>query len=99
MRRFERLAHVVIEYLATCGLLFFLNKMSTTNAQPPPAQHSAANNDDDEDDEWDKRIRRTGCFKENEELLICHADTNDWRKCLRELTAFKQCMQANKPSA
>ncbi|KAJ2273577.1 hypothetical protein J3F81_002593 [Coemansia sp. RSA 371] len=72
--------------------------MSSTNDLPPPAQHNTVNNDDDEDDEWDKRIRRTGCFKENEELLICHADTNDWRKCLRELTAFKQCMQANKSS-
>ncbi|KAJ2424732.1 hypothetical protein GGF47_002780, partial [Coemansia sp. RSA 2524] len=53
--------------------------MSSTNGLPPPAQHNTVNNDDDEDDEWDKRIRRTGCFKENEELLICHADTNDWR--------------------
>ncbi|KAJ1914505.1 hypothetical protein H4219_004752, partial [Mycoemilia scoparia] len=34
--------------------------------------------DDDDDDEWDKRIKRTGCFKENEALLLCHADTHDW---------------------
>ncbi|KAJ1753102.1 hypothetical protein LPJ79_000742 [Coemansia sp. RSA 1821] len=56
--------------------------MSTSNL---PAQTP-----DHDEDEWDRRIRRTGCFKENEDLLICHADTNDWRKCLRELTAFKE---------
>ncbi|KAJ2454769.1 hypothetical protein EV183_001353 [Coemansia sp. RSA 2336] len=51
---------------------------------------------DHDEDEWDRRIRRTGCFKENEDVLICHADTNDWRKCLRQLAAFKECMRHNK---
>ncbi|KAJ2746421.1 hypothetical protein GGI20_001339 [Coemansia sp. BCRC 34301] len=47
---------------------------------------------DDEDDAWDKRIRKTGCYVENELLLVCHADTNDWRQCARELAAFRKCM-------
>ncbi|KAJ2057515.1 Cytochrome oxidase assembly factor 4 [Coemansia sp. S2] len=51
---------------------------------------------EDEDDAWDKRIRKTGCFAENEQLLVCHADTNDWRQCARELAAFKKCMELNK---
>ncbi|KAJ1812514.1 hypothetical protein LPJ56_005481 [Coemansia sp. RSA 2599] len=51
--------------------------------------------DDDDEDAWDKRIKTTGCFKENEALLICHADTGDWRKCLAEMNAFKQCMKRN----
>ncbi|KAJ2309102.1 hypothetical protein IWW52_005793, partial [Coemansia sp. RSA 2704] len=51
--------------------------------------------DNEDEDEWDRRIRRTGCFAENEAVLICHADSNDWRKCLRELDAFKKCMQAH----
>ncbi|PIA16061.1 hypothetical protein COEREDRAFT_28837, partial [Coemansia reversa NRRL 1564] len=50
-------------------------------------------NTHNDEDEWDKRIRRTGCFEENERVLICHADTGDWRKCLREMAAFKRCMQ------
>ncbi|KAJ1954985.1 hypothetical protein EC988_002131 [Linderina pennispora] len=53
----------------------------------PPAQ------DDGDDDEWDKRIKRTGCFEQNERLLICHADTGDWRQCAKEMLAFKKCMQ------
>ncbi|OMH80700.1 Cytochrome oxidase assembly factor 4 [Zancudomyces culisetae] len=48
--------------------------------------------EDDEEDEWDARIRRTGCHKENEALLICKFDTKDWRKCTKELKAFKDCM-------
>ncbi|KAJ2612882.1 hypothetical protein H4S08_002506 [Coemansia sp. RSA 1365] len=61
----------------------------------PPKNPSASNTHavENDEDEWDKRIRRTGCFEENERVLICHADTGDWRKCLREMTAFKQCMQ------
>ncbi|KAJ2024193.1 hypothetical protein GGI03_007503, partial [Coemansia sp. RSA 2337] len=54
---------------------------------------------EDEDDAWDKRIRKTGCFAENEQLLVCHADTNDWRQCARELAAFKKCMELNKQNA
>ncbi|KAJ1940938.1 hypothetical protein FBU59_003658 [Linderina macrospora] len=50
---------------------------------------------DDDDDEWDKRIKRTGCFDENERLLICHADTGDWRQCTAQMLAFKQCMRRN----
>ncbi|KAJ2439307.1 Cytochrome oxidase assembly factor 4 [Coemansia sp. RSA 2424] len=53
----------------------------------------------DEDDAWDKRIRKTGCFAENERLLICHADTNDWRQCARELAAFRKCMSQKSGSA
>ncbi|KAJ2479702.1 hypothetical protein EV174_003948 [Coemansia sp. RSA 2320] len=65
---------------------------------PPPASASAAaaaadDDDDDDDDAWDRRIRQTGCFAENERLLICHADSNDWRQCARELAAFRECMQ------
>ncbi|KAJ2807499.1 hypothetical protein H4R21_000446 [Coemansia helicoidea] len=70
--------------------------------QPAPAasapaagrDHSRDADDDcDDDDAWNKRIRRTGCFAENERLLICHADTGDWRKCADELAAFRRCMQ------
>ncbi|KAJ2706283.1 hypothetical protein H4R19_005027 [Coemansia spiralis] len=60
---------------------------------PPPAPARDRSSDDDDDDAWDRRIRRTGCFAENERVLICHADTGDWRKCADELAAFRSCMQ------
>ncbi|EDO15908.1 hypothetical protein Kpol_1019p29 [Vanderwaltozyma polyspora DSM 70294] len=46
-------------------------------------------------DAWDKRIDKTGCYVENLALQLCHADTNDWRKCLGEMNAFKNCWQSN----
>lgn len=51
---------------------------------------------DDEPDEWDQRILDTGCHKENLTLTLCHADTGDWRKCLKEMQAFKECWAKNK---
>ncbi|KAI7830080.1 hypothetical protein BX661DRAFT_152988 [Kickxella alabastrina] len=73
------------------------NNPQPAAAAAPAALAAAAtapsNNTDDDDDAWDKRIKRTGCFKQNESLLICHADTGDWRKCLAEIAAFKACMK------
>lgn len=50
---------------------------------------------DEEPDDWDKRIIKTGCAEENLALTLCHADTNDWRKCRKEMEAFKQCWAAH----
>ncbi|CAH2446883.1 Cytochrome c oxidase organization component [Komagataella phaffii CBS 7435] len=46
---------------------------------------------DDEPDEWDQRINKTGCAEENLQLQLCHADTGDWRKCINEMNAFREC--------
>lgn len=51
---------------------------------------------DDEPDEWDQRIIDTGCHKENLKLQLCHADTGDWRKCLKEMKDFRECWEKNK---
>ncbi|GMM36701.1 Coa4 protein [Saccharomycopsis crataegensis] len=47
--------------------------------------------DDDEPDEWDKRIIKTGCAKENFDLQICYADKRDWRQCTKEMEVFRNC--------
>lgn len=52
--------------------------------------------DDDAPDEWDQRIINTGCHEENLKLQLCHADTGDWRLCLKEMQAFKKCWDENK---
>lgn len=49
----------------------------------------------EDEDQWDKRINNTGCYVENLALQLCHADTNDWRECLGEMQAFKECWQQN----
>ncbi|KAJ2778974.1 hypothetical protein H4R18_004278 [Coemansia javaensis] len=59
----------------------------------PPQPARPAPEDDNDDDAWDRRIRRTGCFAENERVLICHADTGDWRRCADEVAAFRRCME------
>ncbi len=45
----------------------------------------------DELDEYEQRILKTGCAKENEELQLCFADKKDWRLCQKELNKFKEC--------
>ncbi|GES72540.1 cytochrome oxidase assembly factor 4 [Rhizophagus clarus] len=46
---------------------------------------------DYEHDEYNERIIKTGCAKENEELQLCFADKKDWRLCQKELNNFKEC--------
>lgn len=57
------------------------------------ADHSAE--EDDRPDEWDQRILETGCYRENMALQLCHADKGDWRQCLSEMKAFKDCWAAH----
>ncbi|EMG49881.1 COA4 Cytochrome oxidase assembly factor 4 [Candida maltosa Xu316] len=64
---------------------------STTNSQT-----TNQDGDDDEPDEWDQRILKTGCHDENLKLQLCHADTGDWRKCLKEMQLFRECWERNK---
>lgn len=45
----------------------------------------------EEEDPWDTRIAATGCAQENEALQLCHADTGDWRQCLKEMAEFRRC--------
>ncbi|CCD22444.1 Coa4p NDAI_0A02870 [Naumovozyma dairenensis CBS 421] len=51
--------------------------------------------EDEDPDVWDKRINATGCYIENLALQLCHADTNDWRQCFKEMEMFKKCWQKN----
>lgn len=50
----------------------------------------------EEEDPWNKRISETGCFQENEDLQICRYDKGDWRKCLKEMKAFRDCWEKHK---
>ncbi|GMM50796.1 Coa4 protein [Starmerella bacillaris] len=52
--------------------------------------------EEDEADPWETRIEATGCYEENEALQICRYDTGDWRKCLKEMKAFRDCWQKYK---
>lgn len=45
----------------------------------------------DEQDEWDKRINKTNCSVEHVALMDCHYESKDFRKCLKEMKAFKDC--------
>lgn len=38
-------------------------------------------------------VEATGCQRENDAVLLCYAETRDWRKCQKELELFKQCMK------
>ena len=38
-------------------------------------------------------VERTGCETQNDTVLLCYAETKDWRKCKNEVEAFKKCME------
>lgn len=38
-------------------------------------------------------IEATGCEIQNNSVLLCYAETKDWRKCRKELEEFKLCME------
>lgn len=57
----------------------------------PLTPPTPANDNDDTPDEWDQRIIDTGCHKENMALQLCHFDNGDWRKCAKEMAAFREC--------
>jgi cytochrome c oxidase assembly factor 4 len=47
-----------------------------------------------DEDNWNKAIRKTGCYDENETLQLCYADNGrDWRMCKKEMEIFKKCME------
>ncbi|RUS15712.1 hypothetical protein BC937DRAFT_92089 [Endogone sp. FLAS-F59071] len=63
-------------------------------ADPTPQQPSAAAptaDNSDDPDEYNDRIRRTGCFEENEALQLCYYDRKDWRACSAEMQRFREC--------
>ena len=53
----------------------------------------AALEEEGDPDAWDARITDTGCYAENIALQLCHADTGDWRQCMREMQAFRECWE------
>ncbi|BCR88121.1 coiled-coil-helix-coiled-coil-helix domain-containing protein [Aspergillus chevalieri] len=47
--------------------------------------------EDDEPDDWDKRIFSTGCAIEQDKLNDCFFNKKDWRKCQKQMAAFREC--------
>lgn len=64
---------------------------STKAADPTPQPSSSAEPVPDDPDEYNDRIRRTGCFEENEALQLCYYDRKDWRACSAEMQRFREC--------
>ncbi|KAI8068306.1 hypothetical protein BC940DRAFT_299650 [Gongronella butleri] len=55
--------------------------------------------EDNEKDPYDVRIEKTGCAKENDDLLLCYYDKRDWRLCQEEMKKFRACYTANARNA
>ena len=49
--------------------------------------------EEEEEDPWNARIARTGCAAENEAVLLCYADTRDWRRCADAVRTFRACFE------
>lgn len=46
-----------------------------------------------EEDPYDVALAETGCASLNEAVILCYSETKDWRKCKKELDAFKKCYE------
>jgi len=71
--------------------------MSSSQAGASPLPTVALEPDDDEDD-YNRRINKTGCGELNTKVLLCYADTRDWRKCQNELRIFRECFENHQKS-
>jgi cytochrome c oxidase assembly factor 4 len=54
------------------------------------SKQEAINLDMNEDDD---PISKTGCQTLNEAVLLCFEEHKDWRKCQKEVMAFKACFE------
>ncbi|KAK9467334.1 hypothetical protein V1512DRAFT_246930 [Lipomyces arxii] len=67
--------------------------MSSTKEEPTKRVLEGELEDDDKPDPWDKRLEDTGCAAENMKVTDCYANGRDWRKCVEELAALKECLE------
>jgi cytochrome c oxidase assembly factor 4 len=54
---------------------------------------AAAATAQDDEDAWTQRLAATGCAEENNAVLLCYADTRDWRQCTGPLRVFRACYE------
>ena len=47
---------------------------------------------DEEEDRMEAAIRKTGCSDENFAVQDCMFEHRDWRKCQKQVKAFKECI-------
>ena len=50
------------------------------------------NQEAEEEDRVDAAIRKTGCSNENYAVQDCMFEHKDWRKCQKQVKAFKECI-------
>ncbi|KAL0274377.1 UNVERIFIED_CONTAM: hypothetical protein PYX00_006821 [Menopon gallinae] len=51
---------------------------------------------DDEEDPLEKLMKGTGCLELHYEVQSCIFETQDWRKCQKQVEDFKKCMEKHK---
>uniref|UniRef100_A0A8C4Q966 Cytochrome c oxidase assembly factor 4 homolog n=1 Tax=Eptatretus burgeri TaxID=7764 RepID=A0A8C4Q966_EPTBU len=51
-------------------------------------------NEEEERDPLDDILSRTGCLQLHHAVQACIAETQDWRRCQKEVSAFRDCMAA-----
>lgn len=58
--------------------------------------HKGIANLDDEDDPQIVMLKRLGCYDQHVAVQECAFEYKDWRKCKKEVEAFRKCYEANK---
>ncbi|XP_054718109.1 cytochrome c oxidase assembly factor 4 homolog, mitochondrial-like [Uloborus diversus] len=54
--------------------------------------HGVIRANDDDTDVVDKLLNETGCSELHYKVQECIAETKDWRKCQKEVTEFRNCI-------
>uniref|UniRef100_UPI00358F0D28 cytochrome c oxidase assembly factor 4 homolog, mitochondrial isoform X2 n=1 Tax=Myxine glutinosa TaxID=7769 RepID=UPI00358F0D28 len=70
--------------------------MSERNRQhdKQPGMQKKENEEEEGGDPLDDMLSRTGCLQLHHAVQACIAETQDWRRCQKEVSAFRDCMAA-----
>jgi cytochrome c oxidase assembly factor 4 len=52
--------------------------------------------EEEEEDPIIAKLNKVGCLEAHYKVQDCYFDTKDWRKCVNEVNAFKDCLKEAK---
>ncbi|XP_033624177.1 cytochrome c oxidase assembly factor 4 homolog, mitochondrial-like [Asterias rubens] len=63
------------------------------------SKKSEEDEEDEEDDPVDGMLKKAGCLELHHAVQDCMAENRDWRKCQKEVAAFKDCVSGKVATA
>lgn len=76
-----------------------MSKSSKPLSHAKSHEEKLQNQSEEEQDVYETLIKKSGCAEFHFTLQDCYFEHNDWRKCKKEMEAFKLCVKAQKSSS